>query len=120
MLGVHVTPASTPESAGALALLARVLLGSPWLRLLWGDSGHTGTAFTAWVRAVRPKLAVSVVKRSDKASGFTVMACRWVVERTFGWLLHHRRLVRDHETSNDSAEAFVLLAMLRILIRRSA
>ena len=119
-LGVHVTPACTPERAGAQALLARVLPGSAWLRLLWVDGGHTGTAFAAWVRDLRPKLAVTVVKRSDKANGFTVLARRWVVERTFGWLMHHRRLVPDHETSTASAEAFVLLAMLRIPIRRSA
>lgn len=109
-LGGHVTP----------ALLARVLPGSAWLRLLWVDGGHTGTAFAAWVRDLRPKLAVTVVKRSDKANGFTVLARRWVVERTFGWLMHHRRLVRDHETSSADAEAFVLLAILRIPIRRSA
>jgi len=49
-------------------------------------------------------------------------ARRWVVERTFGWLMRHRRLFHDHETSTStaSAEAFVLLAMIRIQIRRSA
>ena len=119
-LGVHVTPACTPERAGAQALLARVLPGSAWLRLLWVDGGHTGTAFAAWVRGLRPKLAVTVVKRSDKASGFTGLARRWVVERTFGWPMPHRRLVRDHAISTANAEAFVLLAMIRIPIRRSA
>ncbi len=120
LLGVHVTPASTPERAGAQALLARVLPWFFWLRLLWVDGGYSGTAFAAWVRDLRPKLAVTVVKRSDKASGFTVLPRRWVVERTFGWLMRHRRLVRDYETSTASAEAFVLLAMIRIQIRRLA
>ena len=109
-LGVHVTP----------ALLARVLPGSAWLRLLWVDGGHTGTAFAACIHDLRPKLAVTVVKRSDKANGFTVLARRWFIERTFGWLLRHRRLVPDHETSTSSAKAFVLLAMIRVPIRRSA
>jgi putative transposase len=86
LLCVHVTPASTPERAGAQALLARVLLWSAWLRLLWVDGGYTGTAFAAWVRGLRPKLADTVVKRSDKASGFTVLIRRRIVELTFGWL----------------------------------
>lgn len=120
LLGVHVTPASTPERAGAQTLLARVLPWFIWLRLLWVDGGYTGTVFAAWVRGLRPKLAVTVVKRSDKTIGFTVLARRWVVERTFRWLMRHRRLVRDHETSTASAEAFVLLALIRIQIRRLA
>jgi len=86
---------------------------------MWADNA-TGTAFAAWVPGLRPKLAVTVVKRSDKASGFTVLARRWVVERTFGWPMPQRRLVRDHENSTSSAKAFVLLAMIRIPIRRSA
>jgi transposase len=120
LLGVHVTPANTPERAGAQALLARVLPWLTWLRVLWADGGYTGAAFAAWVRNLRPKLAVTVVKRSDPARGFTVLAHRWVVERTFGWLMRQRRLVRDYETSAASAEAFVLLAMIRIQIRRLA
>ena len=120
LLGVHVTPASTPEREGAQALLARVLPWLVWLRLLWVDGGYTGAAFAAWVRGLRPKLVVTVVKRSDHASGFTVLPRRWVVERTFGWLMRHRRLVRDYETTEASAEAFVLLAMIRVQIRRLA
>ena len=120
LLGVHVTPASTPERAGAQALLARVLPWLVWLRILWVDGGYTGAAFAAWVRGLRPKLAVTVVKRSDHASGFTVLPRRWVVERTFGWLMRHRRLVRDYETIEAGAEAFVLLALIRVQLRRLA
>jgi putative transposase len=43
-----------------------------------------------------------------------------VVERTFGWLMHHRRLVRDYETTISSAEAWVYIAMIRIQLRRLA
>ena len=41
-----------------------------------------------------------------------------VVKRTFGWLMRHRRLARDYETSTASAEDFVLFALIRIQIRR--
>ncbi len=91
-----------------------------WLRLLWADGGHAGAAFADWVKTLRPKLEVEVVKRSDDVHGFKVLPHRWVVERTFGWLMHHRRLVRDYETTISSAEAWVYIAMIRIQLRRLA
>jgi transposase len=73
-----------------------------------------------WVKALRPNLKVEVVKRFDDTSGFTVLPRRWVVERTFGWLMRYRRLVRDYEITETSAEAWVLIAMIRIQLRRLA
>ena len=29
----------------------------------------------------------------------TLQPRRWVIERTLGWLMHHRRLARDYETT---------------------
>ena len=66
------------------------------------------------------KLVVEVVKRSDAIMGFKVLPHRWVVERTFGWLMRQRRLVRDYETTESSAEAWIYIAMIRIQLRRLA
>lgn len=43
---------------------------------------------------------------------------RWVVERTFGWLMHHRRLARDYETHPHRSEAMIRLAMIDVISRR--
>jgi len=120
ILGVHVTPANVTEREGAQGLLARTLAWFTWLRLLWVDGGYCGPAFADWVKSRRPKLEVQVVKRSDDAQGFKVLPRRWVVERTFAWLMRHRRLVRDYETTNSSAEAWAFIAMIRIQLRRLA
>jgi len=120
LLGVLVTPANLPEREGAQSLLARTLGWFGWLRLLWVDSGYNGEAFAQWVKSVRAPLEVQVVKRSDDTQGFKVLPRRWVVERTFGWLMRQRRLVRDYETTETSAQAWVYLAMLRIQLRRLA
>lgn len=120
LLGVAVTSASSTERAGAQVVLGRVLTWFTWLRLLWVDGGYTGATFANWVKELRPKLAVEVVKRSDPTAGFKVLPRRWVVERTFGWLMHHRRLARDYETSETSAEAWIFIAMIRIQLRRLA
>lgn len=120
VLGVLVTPASTTERDGAKALLSRFLQWFTWLRILWVDGGYTGDAFAQWVKTIQQKLEVTVVKRSDDVVGFKVLPRRWVVERTFGWLMRHRRLVRDYEKTETSAEAWVYIAMIRIQLRRLA
>jgi len=92
----------------------------PRLRRLWVDGGYTGEDFRGWVRAQWHRLQVEVVKRSDDLRGFVVLPRRWVVERTFGWLMRHRRPVRDYERTESSAEAWIHLAMIRIQLRRLA
>src|SRR3569623_1457295 len=116
VLGVVVTAASVPERAGAQTLLGQALRWLAWLRLLWVDGGYRGPGFAQWVRGMRPKLRVEVVKRCDHAARFKVLPRRWVVERTFGWLMRHRRLVRDYEQTETSAEAWIYIAMIRIQV----
>ena len=84
VLGVRVTPASPTERDGAKALLAPLLVWFTWLRLLWVDGGDSGETFAQWIKGLRPKLEVEVVKRSDDGQGFRVLPRRWVVERTCG------------------------------------
>ena len=120
MLGVSVQPASTPERAGALALLAVLLPVFTWLRKLWVDGGYAGSDFAQAAREHRPKLEVEVVKRSDDTSGFVVLPRRWVVERTFAWLMQHQRLGRDYEQTDASAIAWIHVAMIRLMLRRLA
>ena len=120
VLAVRVTPAGTPEREGGLAVLGPVPAWLRWFRKPWVDGGHTGEDFAREARSHRPKLVVEAVKRSDTARGFHVLPKRWIVERTFGWLMRHRRLVRDYETSESSAESMLHLAMIRIMLNRLA
>ena len=119
-LGVAVTPANMPEREGAMILLKRVLAWFLWLRVLWADGGYSGPDFANQVRQLRPKLRVEVVPRLEQGSGFKVLRRRWVVERTFGWLMKQRRLVRDYEATESSAEAMLYISMIRIMLRRLA
>ena len=57
-------------------------------------------------------LALEIIKRSDKAKGSRLLPRRWMIERTFGWLMKSRRLVRDHERKPSHHEAFIYLAMI--------
>lgn len=43
---------------------------------------------------------------------------RWVVERTFGWLNHSRRLSKDYEISTSSEVAMVTISHIHTLLKR--
>ena len=45
---------------------------------------------------------------------------RWVVERTFGWLMRYRRLARDYERTTANSEAMIYWATVIIMTRRLA
>ena len=120
ILAVFVTPANCTERDGAKQVLQQVGGWLPRLRKLWADGGYSGENFAQWVRANWPKLEVEIVKRSDATKGFTVLPRRWIVERTLAWLMRHRRLVRDYERTEASAQSWIHLAMIRIQLRRLA
>lgn len=120
LLGGTLEPADCPERKGARTLLAAALADYPELLKLWVDGGFNGPEFAAWGQARHPKLVVEVVKRRAAVPGFHVLPKRWVVERTFGWLMHCRRLGRDHEQSTASAAGWIYRAMTRLMLRRLA
>jgi transposase len=72
------------------------------------------------MRTIMTQVNVEIVKRSDHAKGFAVLPKRWVVERTFAWLNRCRRLAKDWECLNRKARAFLLLASVRLMLRRLA
>ena len=86
------------------------------LKIIWADGGYAGK-LVSWVsRYYRWKL--EIVKRTDNLKGFKVIPKRWIVERTFGWLNHYRRLSKDYEPDCKTSETMVYVAMIHIMVRR--
>jgi len=112
---VLVTKASMGERAGAKQMLEAVGASLPRLSRIWVDEGYDGRPFTRWA-AVRGWTVEVMGKPPGK--GFTVVARRWVVERTFSWLMRCRRLCRDYEREVESTVGFIHLALIRLLVRR--
>jgi putative transposase len=101
------------------ALVMTTLFGMfPFLLKLYADGGYQGPVFQNAVKAAMATVNVEIVKRSDQAKGFAVLPKRWVVERTFAWLNRCRRLAKDWECLNRRGRAFVLLASIRLMLRR--
>ena len=61
---------------------------------------------------------LQTVLRPVGVKGFVTLPKRWIVERTFAWLMRHRRHSRDYEKTTASAEAFIHIAMISLMSRR--
>ena len=116
VLTVMVTAASVQDRDGACRLLALLRERFSTIALVWADGGYAGR-LVSWAYQVLA-LTVTIVKRSDDTTGFVVLPRRWVVERTFGWLMRYRRLVRDYERRPEHHEAMVLWATVMIMTRQ--
>ena len=64
--------------------------------------------------------SIEVITRSQSVGTFRAEPRRWVIERTFAWFGRCRRLAKDFEQSIASAEAWLMLASIRLLSRRLA
>jgi transposase len=115
LLAVWVTAASVSDVLGGKLVLLRAAEFGVVLRRVWADFAYRGLAnWAGWPF----RCVAEVVRRRDGERGFRALPRRWVVERTFGWLTRHRRLARDYERTPESSEAFIYVAMTRIMLRR--
>ena len=146
VLKAKVHSAKVPDQDGIKLLLKGVQDHLPRLSHLWVDAGYQGRG-KEWAEEVLG-LSVEVVHRTRKPTpekiariwaeewakegrkiewqrlmprrGFELLPRRWVVERTFAWLCHNRRLSKDYERLCSTSEAFVYAAMVRLMVRRLA
>ena len=116
LLAVLVLPADVADLDGALLLLELYAARYPDLVLIWGDS-HYGGDLSTETEAVFG-ITLVVVSKAAAQEGFVVQPRRWVVERSFGWLTHCRRLARDYEREPTYSEAWVLLAETHRLLKQ--
>jgi transposase len=115
LLVVLVTAASVADRYGGRQLL--VLLREKFCNLdrIWADSAYAGTV-ARWVERVL-FFAIDIVKRPS-TPGFTVLARRWVVERTFAWITRNRRTVRDYERLPAHHESMIHICMIMLMVKR--
>ena len=82
----------------------------------YADGGYAGR-LVGWARD-KTHIALEIVRRNAGAKGSDVLPRRWVVERTFAWIIKNRRFVRDYEQLTPVAETLITIAASATLIRR--
>ena len=126
---VVVTAASVQDRDGGKVLLKSLFerIKKPsyphWWRFcrlmrIWADGSYRGELIE-WVKHVLG-WQLEVVDKAPGQKGFVVLPRRWVVERTFAWLNRQRRLSKDYERLPQTSEAFIYVAMIRLMIRNLA
>jgi putative transposase len=117
LIAVVVHAANIQDYDGAKAVLHKAKQRFPRLKLIWADSAYARNDLPAWVRAAC-NVVLEVVRRAADAVGFVVVHRRWVVERSFAWLVRNRRLSRDYERSPKVSETWIHIAMVKVMLRR--
>lgn len=131
VLKVKVHPADIHDKVGGMMLLAYLNILFPSIRLVWADTHYQGLKTWAkeklgwtievvkhWWTGVHGFWCAPGQEPPEIPQGFHVLPRRWVVERTFAWLGRNRRLAKDYERLPETEQAFIYMAMSRILLRR--
>lgn len=118
LLVVMVSAASVQDRNGGESILERLHRALGSVRHIFADGGYQGTLIDLAKRSW--EIVVEVVKKPAEQIGFAVLPRRWVVERTFSWLMRWRRLVRDYERLPETHEAMVHVAMIGLMLNRLA
>ena len=118
LLAVVVTAASVPDAVAGEDLLA---LTPPWdfphLQVIWVDQAYDRQSLRATAEFFE-HATMEVIRRAQGISGWQLLPKRWVVERTFAWLVSYRRHARDYETNTDSSEAMIHVSMVALMLNR--
>jgi transposase len=115
LLVVLVTAASVQDTLGGRAAVAELAARHPSIARVWVDAGyHRSVVETGAGHGID----VEVVTKDPGHKGFRPLPKRWAVERTYGWLMLHRRLARDYETLPERSRTMIHWAMTDNMTRR--
>lgn len=117
LLAAVVTAASVQDTNGGKDVTSQLAASCPPVTAGWVDSGYKN-GFLAHAAACG--ISFEVVAKPAGHKGFAPLPRRWAVERTIGWLMLHRRLVRDYETLPERSVTMIHWAMIDNMSRRLA
>ena len=114
LLAVVVVAASTSDNAGGIEVMNKIPSRSKRFVKVWCDKGFK-VVFAKHCRKLG--VVAEVVDRKARHQ-FIPLPRRWVVERTWSWLMNNRRLQVDYERDPQITTGFVWVAESRLLLRR--
>ena len=114
MLAVCVHAANTHDTKSGIDPAKKAFAKYPTIKKFCGDEGYR----KSFVESVKTELGLDVDISEKIKPVFTIIPKRWVVERTFSWMINSRRLSKDYEITIKSEEAFVMISHFHTLLRR--
>ena len=114
LLHVKVHAANIHDTVMGCKVFQEALIKYPGIQGVCADAGYRKTMLQFVQEVLRKTIEIS----EKIVPGWVVIAKRWVVERTFGWLNHFRRLSKDYEIRIKSAENMIMIAHSMLLLRR--
>ena len=114
ILHASVHEANIHDTVAGCDVFAKAVEKYPSLQGVCADAGYRKTM----ENFVRDTLKRTIEISTRISNEWAVVAKRWIVERTFAWLNHFRRLSKDYEISVAAAENIIMIAHSMLLLRR--
>ena len=114
MLAIKVHAANIHDTVAGEAVFKAAYTKYPSLKGCAADAGYRKTFVNALKEIGIP---VDIIEKI-MPKVWSVLPIRWIVERSFGWACHSRRLSKDCEISTESAESMLMVSHLARVLRR--
>lgn len=113
-----VNPADIGDQGGGVWVMAALFGLQPFVLKRYAGGGYQGAVFREALERMCRSATVEIVKRSDQAVGFEVLAQALDRGADDAWLNRCRRLAKHWEFRTRKALAFLRLASIRIMRRK--
>jgi putative transposase len=114
LLAICVHAANIHDTKSGIDSAKKAFAKYPTIKKFCGDEGYRKT----FIENVKAELGLDVDISPKILPEFGVSPKRWIVERTFAWANHSRRLSKDYEISTKHEENMFIISNLHTLLRR--
>ena len=114
LLAIKVHAANIHDTKAGIEPAKKAVKKYPTIKGFCADAGYRKTFISLVVLILG--LFVDISERIKPC--FEILPKRWVVERTFAWSNHFRRLSKDFEIKTVYAENVFMISHLHTLLRR--
>ena len=114
LLAISVHAANIHDTKSGINPARKAFDKYPTIQRFCGDDGYR----KSFEKDVSEQLGLGVDISNRIKPEFEVLPKRWVVERTFSWANHSRRLSKDYEINIHHEENMFLISHLHTLIKR--
>ena len=114
LLAIVVHAANIHDTKSGIDPARKAFVKYPTIEKFCGDDGYR----KSFEQDVLSELGLGVDISERINPKFEILPKRWVVERTFGWANHSRRLYKDVEIKTQHEENLFMISHMHTLLKR--